>query len=78
MTRADALILNKIHEDLESLKRDITEIKVAINLEPELKEEIKQQVNAARKRISKGEFISNEEVMSEFEMKIGLSGGAPL
>lgn len=69
MTRTDALILSKIHEDLESLKRDISEIKAAINLEPELKEEIKEQVKAARKRISKGEFISNEEVMSEFEMK---------
>lgn len=59
-------LLNKIHEDLESLKKDVTEIKVAINLEPELKEEIRQQVKEARERISNNDFISNKEILEEF------------
>ena len=60
-------VLNKIHEDLGSLKRDVSEIKVAINLEPELRDEIKEQVKEARARLSKGEFVSNEEMLKEFD-----------
>ena len=59
-------LLNKIHEDLELLKRDISEIKMAINMEPELRDEIKEQIKEARARISKGEFVSNEEILREF------------
>lgn len=59
-------VLNRIYEDLESLKRDVYEIKTAINLEPELRDEIKEQVKEARERIAKGQFISNEEMLKEF------------
>jgi len=62
-------LLNKIHEDLELLKRDVNQIKVAINLEPELKDEIKEKVKEARIRIAKGYFVSNEEVLKEFELE---------
>ena len=58
--------LNKIHEDLEFLKRDIYEIKVAINIEPELKESIKKQIKEARIRIDNSEFVSNEEMLKKF------------
>ena len=59
-------VLSRIYEDLESLKRDVSEIKMAINLEPELRDEIKEQVKEARERIAKGQFISNEEMLKEF------------
>lgn len=59
-------VLSKIHEDLELLKRDIAEIKEAIYLEPELKEEIKQRVAEARERIGKGQSITNEQMLKEF------------
>ncbi len=64
MSQAD--VINKIHEDVESLKRDIAEIKEMIKLNPELKEEIKQNIQEARERISKGKFISNEDMLKEF------------
>jgi len=61
--------ISRISQDLELLKKAITEIKVAINLEPELKEEIKQRVKEARCRISDGEIISNEDILKEFDLK---------
>lgn len=61
--------IKKINEDLEMLKKAVKEIKVAINLEPELNEETKNEVKEARKRISDGEYVSNEEMMKEFGLK---------
>jgi hypothetical protein len=66
---SEAEVLNKIHEDLEILKNDMAEIKEIIKLEPELKEEIIEQVKEARKRIAKGEFVTNEEVLKEFHVE---------
>ena len=62
-------LLNKIHEDLELLKKDVNQIKIAINLEPELRDKIKERVKEARARIAKGDFVSNEEVLKEFELE---------
>jgi hypothetical protein len=61
-------VLLKIHEDLELLKRDIAEIKEAIHLDPELKKEIKQRVAEARERIAKGQFITHEQMLNEFDL----------
>ena len=60
--------INKINEDLEMIKSAVNEIRVAIHLEPELREEIKQQVAEARERISRGDFVSNEDILKEFEL----------
>lgn len=62
-------VLNKIHEDLELLKREVLEIKTAISLEPELKARVKRQVEGARKRIAAGEFVSNKDVLKEFGLE---------
>lgn len=62
-------VLVKIHEDLEILKQDMAEIKEIIRLEPELREEVIEQVQEARKRIAKGQFVSNEEVLKEFDVE---------
>ena len=61
-------ILNKIHEDLELIKRDMAEIKEVIRLEPELREEVIEQVQEARERIAKGQFVSNEDILKEFDV----------
>jgi len=61
--------MNKINADLELIKKAVSEIKIAINLEPELIEEIKQQILEARERISSGKFVSNEEMLKEFEVE---------
>ncbi|HIJ10888.1 TPA: hypothetical protein HA278_02415 [Candidatus Woesearchaeota archaeon] len=67
MTPAD--VLTKIHEDLEILKRDMAEIKQVIRLEPELREEVIQQVKEARERIAKGQFVSNGDILKEFDVQ---------
>ena len=61
--------LIKIQKDLQLLKKAVAEIKVAINVEPELREEIKQQVTEARNRISVGKFVSNKDILKEFEIE---------
>ncbi|GBE20265.1 MAG TPA: hypothetical protein ENG87_01420 [Candidatus Pacearchaeota archaeon] len=62
----ESISLETIHNDLELLKKAVAEIRIAVNIEPKLREEIKQQVNEARERIKKGEFVSNEEILKEF------------
>jgi len=62
-------ILTKIHEDLEILKHDMAEIKEVIKLEPELREEVIEQVKEARERIVKGQFVSNEDILKEFDVE---------
>ncbi len=62
-------VLNKIHEDLELLKREVLEIKTAISLEPELRTRVKRQVEEARKRMAAGEFVSNKDVLKEFGLE---------
>ncbi len=65
---SEAEILNKIHEDLELLKQDVAEIKEVIKIEPELREEIIQQVQEARKRIAAGKFVKNKDILKEFDV----------
>ena len=62
-------LLTKIHEDLEILKHDMAEIKEVIKLEPELREEVIEQVKEARERITKGQFVSNEDILKEFDVE---------
>ncbi|MBS3123124.1 hypothetical protein J4437_00655 [Candidatus Woesearchaeota archaeon] len=61
-------VLTKIHEDLEILKVDIAEIKKVIKLQPELREEVIEQVKEARKRIAKGQGVSNNDILKEFDV----------
>ncbi len=59
----EAEVLVKIHEDLELLKQNLAEIREVIRLEPELSEEVRQQVQEARERIAKGKFVSHEDIL---------------
>ena len=61
-------ILIRIYEDLELLKRDVAEIREVINLEPELRKEIRLQVQLARERITKGQFVKNKDILKEFDL----------
>ena len=62
----ETITLNKIHQDVEFLKQQIAEVLHLIKIEPELREEIKLQVQEARERIAQGKFVSNEEILKEF------------
>ncbi len=64
---AQADLLNKIHEDLEVLKRDMAEIKHVIKLDSELKDEVIERVHEARRRIESGEFVTNKDILKEFD-----------
>lgn len=66
---AQATVLDKIHEDLELLKQDMAELKDLISLQPELRAEVIAQVKEARKRISKGQFTRNKDVLEEFGLE---------
>ena len=61
-------ILNKIHEDLELVKQDLAEIKQVIKLDPKIKSSVVLKVQEARKRITKGQFTSNKDILREFEL----------
>ena len=63
---SQAVILEKIHEDLELLKKDMVQIKQVINLEPELRAEVKLQVQEARKRIAQEKYVHNKDILREF------------
>lgn len=67
MTQAE--LLEKIHEDLEDLKKDMAELKEVIRLKPDLKEEVVWQVNEARQRIAKGNFVKNKDLLKEFDLE---------
>ena len=58
-----------LHRDLEELKKAVARIMIAVEIEPELLDEVKQQIGEARNRISKGEFISNAEILKEFNIE---------
>lgn len=60
--------METIHKDLDFLKRAVAQIMIAVKADPELLDEVEQQVNEARDRISKGEFISNHEMLKEFDL----------
>jgi len=65
---SEVQILEKIHEDLKFLKREVSEIRLSIRLEPEIREEVIAQVEEARKRIAKGTFVKNEDILKEFDV----------
>ncbi len=65
----ETINLDTIHKDLEFLKRAVAQIMIAVEVEPELLDEVKQQVGEARDRISNGEFISNAEMLKEFDIE---------
>ena len=45
--------LEKIFEDIESIKKDIKEIKEYLEIGVELREEVKKEIEEARERIKK-------------------------
>lgn len=54
-----------IRRDLEFLKRAVSEIMVAVEIEPELTEEAKRQIEKSKEEIARGECFTHEEVGRE-------------
>ncbi len=58
--------MEKLFEDIEAIKKDIKAIKEYLEIAG-LKEEVKKEIEKARERIKRGEYISQEELTKEFE-----------
>ena len=58
--------MEKLFEDIETIKKDIKAIKEYLEIAG-LKEEVKKEIEEARGRIKKGEYIPQEELIKEFE-----------
>lgn len=60
-----AITLDKIHEDLIKLKKDVDHIKMVIDEDFELSDEVVKDIEESRKR-PKNQFISHEQMKKEF------------
>ncbi len=69
--------LNKISEKLDEIKRKLEEMEKLEKLKnapmdefiewDELKEELLKEIEEARERMKKGEYVSHEELIKEFD-----------
>ncbi len=57
--------LQQLHKDMEELKKEVCEIRDLLLHEPELREDIIEQIKKARKEI-KNNFVTHEQMMKEF------------
>jgi len=57
--------LEQLHREVAEVKRDVHEIKELLLHEPELREEVAEQIKQARKEI-KTKFVTHEEMIKEF------------
>ena len=57
--------LERLHDEVAEVKREVHEIKELLLHEPELREEVLEQIKQARKEI-KTRFVSHKEMMDEF------------
>ena len=57
--------LEQLHKDVTEVKREVHEIRELLLKQPELREEVIEQIKQARKEI-KTKFVSHEEMMKEF------------
>ncbi|MFC1682493.1 hypothetical protein ACFL0X_02665 [Nanoarchaeota archaeon] len=62
-------LLGKLVADVEFIKMLLLSQQQLINGEGELEDSVKQQIQDARDRIALGKFVSNEEILKEFEVE---------
>lgn len=57
--------LEQLHKEVADVKREVHEIRELLLNQPELREEVIEQIKQARKEI-KTKFVAHEEMMKEF------------
>ncbi len=57
--------LEQLHKEVAEVKKEVHEIRELLFHEPELREEVIEQIKQARKEI-KTKFVAHEEIMKEF------------
>jgi hypothetical protein len=62
---SESITIEMLHEDLETLKKDVAELKTLLLLEPTLKQEIIVKLKEARERMKKT-YVSNDDIKKEF------------
>ena len=61
----ETITLSKIHEDIQSLRKEVEEMKLVIEEDLEISDEVVKEILESRSR-SKEELISNEDMIKEF------------
>jgi hypothetical protein len=61
----ETITLNKIHEDILSLRKEMNEMKILIEEDLEISDEVVQEIEESRSR-PKEEFVSQDNMMKEF------------
>ncbi len=57
--------LEQLYEEVSEVRKEVHEIKELLLREPELRDEVVEQIKQARKEI-KTKFVAHEEIMKEF------------
>lgn len=60
-----AVTLEKIHQDIVGLKKEVEHLKTLVEEDFELADGVVKDIEASRKR-SRKEFVSNEDMRKEF------------
>ena len=58
--------LETIHEDMQKIKNELLFLRHVMEEEYELSGEARQELQAARERMDKGEYIPHEDVMKKY------------
>ena len=61
----ETVTLNRIHEDIQSLRKEVEEMKIVLEEDLEISDEVVKEILESRSR-SKEELISNEDMIKEF------------
>ena len=61
-----AVTLETIHEDMQKIKNELVFLRHVMEEEYELSGEARQELQSARERMDKGEYIPHEDVMKKY------------
>ena len=61
----ETITLNKIHEDIQSLKKEVEEMKIVLEEDIEISDDVVNEIEESRSN-PKEELISNEDMIKEF------------
>ena len=60
------ITLETIHGDLQRVKEELNILRNMLGDEGELTDEVRHELQKARKEMAKGEFVSHEEIVAKY------------
>ena len=61
-----AVTLETIHEDMQKMKQDLVFLRHVMEEEYELSTEARRELQAARARMARGDYIPHEKIMEKY------------